>query len=281
MALVKGICKNFGECDLADGKEIQEVDKTNFVCEECGKPLFPVEGGGGGTTPPNKKAIVFGGIAAAVALIGGGAFFALSGGGPEIEKIQLNQNQLELNISQEQANPSEQLQAKALDADGKEIADAELTYVWEIDKTDVATVTPTGEVTAVKEGDAVVTVKVEGDDKLKASCQVKVNAPVVVEEPVKEEGKVEKVEKPTKPQKDVDSGNGYGKVNLGYGVYEGYRKNGKPHGHGTITYKTTHKIVSWKDFEASPGDTFEGEFRDGKITGMGYWHHDGNVTAIQ
>ena len=39
MALVKGICKNFGECDLADNKEIQEVDKTNFVCEECGKPL--------------------------------------------------------------------------------------------------------------------------------------------------------------------------------------------------------------------------------------------------
>ena len=53
MALVKGICKNFGECDLADNKEIQEVDKTNFVCEECGKPLHPVDGvGGGGIKDP-------------------------------------------------------------------------------------------------------------------------------------------------------------------------------------------------------------------------------------
>lgn len=44
MALIKGICKNYGECDLADSKEIQEVEKTNFVCEECGKPLFEVKG---------------------------------------------------------------------------------------------------------------------------------------------------------------------------------------------------------------------------------------------
>ncbi len=78
-----------------------------------------------------------------------------------------------------------------------------------------------------------------------------------------------------------DGGNGWGKVNLGYGIYEGYRKNDKPHGHGTIRYTTPHQIVSWKDFTASPGDTFEGEFRDGRITGMGYWKHDGNVTAIQ
>lgn len=76
-------------------------------------------------------------------------------------------------------------------------------------------------------------------------------------------------------------GNGWGKENLGYGIYEGYRKNHKPHGHGTIRYTKSHQIVSWKDFTASPGDTFEGEFRDGKITGMGYWKHNGNVTAIQ
>jgi uncharacterized protein YjdB len=84
----------------------------------------------------------------------------------------------------------------------------------------------------------------------------------------------------TKKEKDGD-GNGWGKENLGYGIYEGYRKNHKPHGHGTIRYTTTHQIVSWKDFTASPGDTFEGEFREGKITGMGYWKHNGNVTAIQ
>ncbi len=79
MALQKGICKNFGECDLADQKEIQEVEKTNFVCEECGKPLFPVDakptGPGGGSS---KLKMIIGGAVAAVVLIGGGTWYALS-----------------------------------------------------------------------------------------------------------------------------------------------------------------------------------------------------------
>ena len=79
-----------------------------------------------------------------------------------------------------------------------------------------------------------------------------------------------------------DDGNGYGKVNLGYGVYTGDRKNGKPHGHGTIKYTARHKIVPSKDFEANPGDEFEGDFREGRVSGnIGYWKHDGNVTGIK
>ncbi len=75
--------------------------------------------------------------------------------------------------------------------------------------------------------------------------------------------------------------NGRGTVDLGYGTYTGELKNGKPHGYGTITYKKEHKIVSSKDFVAQPGDTFEGEFRDGRISGLGYWKHDGNQTAVK
>ena len=75
--------------------------------------------------------------------------------------------------------------------------------------------------------------------------------------------------------------NGRGTVDLGYGTYTGDLKNGKPHGYGVITYKTSHKIVSSKDFVANPGDTFEGEFRDGRISGLGYWKHDGNETAVK
>ena len=43
MAKVKGICRNYDNCDKAAEKEIQEVEKTNFVCEECGKPLYSIE----------------------------------------------------------------------------------------------------------------------------------------------------------------------------------------------------------------------------------------------
>lgn len=76
--------------------------------------------------------------------------------------------------------------------------------------------------------------------------------------------------------------NGSGSVNLGYGKYVGDLKDGKPHGHGTITYTKSHQIVSSKDFVANPGDKFEGEFRDGRISGgIGYWYHDGDITAIK
>ena len=83
--------------------------------------------------------------------------------------------------------------------------------------------------------------------------------------------------------KKVDSAplNGRGTVNLGYGKYTGDLKNGKPHGWGTITYTKSTKIVNSKDFVANPGDTFEGEFRDGKISGQGYWKHDGNQTVVK
>lgn len=74
---------------------------------------------------------------------------------------------------------------------------------------------------------------------------------------------------------------GKGTVNLKYGVYTGDLKDGKPHGNGTITYKMSCKIVPSKDFVANPGDTFEGEFRDGKISGLGYWKHDGDETAVK
>lgn len=103
--------------------------------------------------------------------------------------------------------------------------------------------------------------------------------PVEEEEVVVEEETVtpEPEKKPAKPKVL----NGRGTVDLGYGTYTGDLKNGKPHGYGTITYTLTHKIVASKDFVAQPGDTFEGEFRDGRISGLGYWKHDGNETAVK
>ena len=75
--------------------------------------------------------------------------------------------------------------------------------------------------------------------------------------------------------------NGYGHIDLGYGTYVGDLKDGQPHGHGTITYTQTHRIVSSKDFMAQPGDRFEGDFREGKICSIGYWYHNGEQTAIK
>lgn len=73
----------------------------------------------------------------------------------------------------------------------------------------------------------------------------------------------------------------HGTVDLGYAVYTGDLKNGKPHGYGNLVYKKSMKIVESKDFVAKPGDEFEGEFREGKISAQGYWKHDGNETVVK
>lgn len=80
MAIVKGICKNIENCDKAENKEIQDIEKSAaFVCEECGKPLvpaFPTGGGGGGGSRLWLWVVI-----AVVVLAGGGAgyYFYSSG----------------------------------------------------------------------------------------------------------------------------------------------------------------------------------------------------------
>lgn len=127
---------------------------------------------------------------------------------------------------------------------------------WETSNPSVATVSEDGVVKAVGEGSATISIKAA-----KTSASVNVT--------VKKQGT-------TPPTGYVTN------YNIGYGLYTGDVKNGKPHGHGTITYKTTRRVVSWLDHVAHPGDKFEGDFRDGVINGLGYLKtRDGNVIAIQ
>ena len=84
MAKIKGICKNFDNCIKADANEVQEVESTEFVCAECGKPLEEVDGPGPGPgtgTGPgtkNKLPLIIGGVAV-LAGLGAGGYFLTSG----------------------------------------------------------------------------------------------------------------------------------------------------------------------------------------------------------
>ena len=72
-----------------------------------------------------------------------------------------------------------------------------------------------------------------------------------------------------------------GSLNLGYATYTGQTKNGKPHGKGKLVYKQERKIVASQSYTAAPGDTYEGQFRDGKVSGgPGVWTHNGVQTQI-
>lgn len=123
---------------------------------------------------------------------------------------------------------------------------------WVSSDASVATVSETGLVKALKAG--TVNITAQAGDQF-ATVKVTVN-------------------KPKTP--------GDGSINLGYGVYYGESKNGKPHGYGKIVFKRTHRIISSKDYVANSGDTYEGEFRNGVPSGgMGYWKHDGDITAVK
>ena len=80
MAKIKGMCRN-EDCEMCD--KIQEVEKSNFKCEKCGKDLIPFgnktsESGDG----PNKKLIgIIAGVVVLLAIIGG--IIAFSGGSEE------------------------------------------------------------------------------------------------------------------------------------------------------------------------------------------------------
>jgi len=278
MALVKGICKNFGECDMADNKEVQEVEKSNFVCEECGKPLHPVDGGsktagsGGGSGPGSNKKLmgIIAGAVLGVAAIGGG-IYALTGGSDKQEdgeKPQAPRVSVALNHTQKtlKVGETDTLVATVTPSD------VNATILWRPSKKSNAVEVSNGIVTAKEEGESKVQVQVIANgDTVSSICSY------IVEKADKAVTEVKPVDKPVnKPT------NGYGTVDLGYGSYTGDLKNGKPHGHGTITYKTSRKVVSWGDEVAKPGDKFEGDFRDGAINGLGYLKtRDGNVIAIQ
>lgn len=79
MAKVTGICTNKDSgCTLAESREIQEVEKTNPVCKECGHKLKLVEKKNKKGKGSSKGKLI--GIAAVAAvLIGGGIYLGVSG----------------------------------------------------------------------------------------------------------------------------------------------------------------------------------------------------------
>jgi len=227
MAKIKGICKNIDGCDLAAEKVEQEAEKSNFICSECGKPLYPVNGGktSGGNSGPNKKLIAI--IAGAIVALGIICALIFGGGSSEEPKTAIP-----------------------------------------VDSTTVAKDTAKVDTVLIQKTDTIRdTVKIVNNNTTSVTTREKV---------VTTQTQKRKVQSNTPAQTA-----GKGTVNLGYGTYKGDLKDGKPHGDGVITYTSSHRIIpSNGKYVASPGDKYEGQFRDGIPCG-GYWHHDGDITYVK
>lgn len=255
MAIKKGICKNYGECDIADTKPpvVQEADSTNFVCEECGKPLTEC----GKTPPPPPIKIILAAIAGLAVIGGGGAYYFLSSGDTTLqpEQITLTKSASELNVGQ-----ADTLQAT--------VTPGEATAQLEWTSSDASIVSvENGIVKALAEGKAQISVQVAGSEGLTDVCTYTV----------------------TKKEKDPDEGKedeGEGGtpstgINLGYASYQGDTKNGKPHGNGTLMFKSRHLIPGTKDSYAEAGEQVIGAFRDGEINMGTLYQKNGNRVVVK
>ena len=165
-------CQNFGACTAADSNQDIKIPAIETIggvppCPHCHQQTL-VEKPQGSHFPVKLVAI----IAAAVVLLAGAGFgiSKLFGGGQEIDKIKLDPKSITLDVGQKDV-----IKATVVDKDGKEITDAKVVYKWTVKNEKVASVTQGGEVAALKKGKTSITVKIEGDDTHRATCQVEVN----------------------------------------------------------------------------------------------------------
>ena len=259
MAIKKGICKNYGECDIADTKPlvIQEADSTNFVCEECGSPLTEYKESTG-PNGDNKLKIILASIAG-LAIVGGGGAYFLSSGDTTLqpEQVKLTKSVSKLNVGQ-----ADTLQVT--------VTPEEATAQLEWTSSDASIVrVDNGVVKALAEGKAQVSVQVAGAEGLTDVCIYTVS---------KEEIKPE-----TDPEAEPEGGGGNPTtdLNLGYATYQGDMKNGKPHGNGTLVFKSRHLIPGTKDNYAEAGEQVIGAFRDGEINMGTLYQKNGNRVVVK
>jgi ssDNA-binding Zn-finger/Zn-ribbon topoisomerase 1 len=196
MAKIKGICKNYDECDLAAGKEVQEAEKTAFVCTECGKPLYLLKEDSGDNGSGWKKWAV---IAAVVIVAGGGIYFGLFHG-----------------KGSESTGDGSSVETTVIDT----------TIINPQPGRDTTVVNPT-----------TINPKPGGNTTV---------------------------------------------LDLGYAIYEGDKSAGKPHGNGTLEFKSRHLIPGAEDdCVASPGEKVIGTFRNGEVNLATWYCNDGNRVVVK
>lgn len=158
---------NIGNCDFANTGEVFEIaEGEQEVCPKC-KSTMLVEAKGGIEI---KKICIIAATILIVAGIGYGIYAMVSGlGDSKIKGIKLDKKELKLKVGE-----------RELITVNIEPKDAKATFVWESSDNTIVSVVD-GEITALRKGNATITVKVEEKSEMHS-----VTCKVVVEEDSKE-----------------------------------------------------------------------------------------------
>lgn len=274
MALVKGICKNYEECYLADNKEIQEAEKTNFVCSNpvCKQPLYEVKPTQ--PTPPAKKWVVILIIAIFLLLCGIGVYWFM----PSDEGLKpLPTYRIEVTPDSCTLNVGDSIMVRA------EIipytTDSVLT--WSSSDSNIATVS-NGLIRAIAKGQAIITVI--NVKALPAQISVNITADSVKVAPPTDAPSTDTTtseEKPIPPYNKTSQSTPPIR-NLKGASFSGTLKNGVPHGRGILTFKRRQLIDAHdeKKHIAESGEWLDGEWYYGHFVSGAYHKNDRTVPYL-
>lgn len=242
MGKIKCECHNYGECDIADNKEILEVESTEMECPECHKPLYPIEE----TTIPwyikfKKQLMLGGGVVAALAIVAGILLgTGVIGGKKEVLPPPPPLVEDSVPITQPDAGT---------------------------DTTTIDTLLEKAQKEAEQLKNETEKAKAEAEKAKAEAEKAKAEAEKAKKEAEKNKGKE------PKPVK------GRGTIHLSYGTYTGEIKNGYPNGQGKLVYSTSRQISKYdkKGRTAERGDYVQGEFVNGFFTIGQHYNSEGEL----
>lgn len=242
-----GVCINIGgKCSKALNRELQTVEATNFVCEECGKDLK--EKSKKTPTGPNVKLIAI--IVCAVLLIVGGVIAALN--------------------MQEEPPVVPPTPVPAVFVNNTETT---VTVTYEIDNVEYSANIPSkGEckIEPIEEKTAQIYTQIKpeeknflinGNNNYTATTLRDGEVYTITMEP---ETVIEPTQEATEPY-----------------TYEGATQDGKPHGNGTMTFNTKYVVPGSKgNIVAQPGEYAQGKWVNGEVNLVTLYQKDGNRVII-
>ena len=156
----------------------------------------------------------------------------------------------------------------------------EVKIAWSSNNTSVASVDTDGNVTGIKQGEAVIIVTL-GD----MSIPIRVNVTAAPQSEAPAANTSPESKKKVNDGGNTGVGNGRGTLDLGYATYSGDIRNGKPEGAGLMTYKSSRK--AGRDFStdeavyAEKGDRVDGVWTNGFLSTGTLYKKDGNVIKIR